>query len=68
MENTVIERIKQFCAKEGLSVSELAKALNVAQRTTNSYINEGRTPSFSMDENNRRRYNLYTWQGVMDIL
>lgn len=50
IENTVIERIKQLCAKEGLNVNELAKILNIPQRTTNSYINEGRIPSFEFIE------------------
>lgn len=45
MENNIITRIKEVCNDKQLSVNELSKQIGVAQRTTNSYINEGRMPS-----------------------
>lgn len=45
MENDIITRIKEICKDKQLSVNELSKQIGVAQRTTNSYINEGRMPS-----------------------
>lgn len=45
MKSNIITRIKEVCNDKQLSVNELSKQIGVAQRTTNSYLNEGRMPS-----------------------
>lgn len=58
MENSVIDRIRQFCKENSYSNKKLAELLNMQQKTVNNYINGSRKPSDLFIRNVIRTFGL----------